>query len=307
MAEPSAKTKTPADVKCRVWQGVWWNPPTAEEFCEWASSKFENGEVRYIQGQLERGEESGNLHFQFMCYFVNAVRLSTVMALRPNSGIHWVPCGDRFAENDKYTSKSETRVLGPWEWGDRPNPGRRSDLDHYSRMIVRGEITDIRQLDLLAPRMSVQYGRGFENLIARSAPDRDFPTKGWFLWGPSGVGKTYGYPKRTTYRPIFEPVSQTFSFYGYRRHELVVFDDQDVASIPMDLWSNFTNDGPMLLPVKGRDPVSFVARNVVIISSFEPPESLTSQERWTRRYEVVHVSTILESTMFWSRVLGTPV
>lgn len=300
---PAATRAT--DVRCRVWMGTWNNP--ADEYLAWMSTVWENGQVRFIAGQYEIGEKCGTPHLQFVVYFPNPVRLSTCKSLRPGCGIHYEPCGDRFRQSYEYVTKQDTRALGPWEYGDKPHPGRRSDLHAMAIAIRDGEITTMRQLDMIAPHMSVQYGRGFADLIARSAPERHWATRGFYIWGPTGIGKSHGYQQFPTYyRPIFEPTTRTFSFYGYNRHDLVVFDDNDPNAMQMCWWLEMTNSGPYYLPVKGRDPVSFVAREVVFISNDPPPTELAEQARWARRWTVIELRSQLDASNFWSHLRGTP-
>lgn len=297
------------DIRSRTWQGVWHDFPPIAEVLEWAQTCWENGQFRYMNGQVERGEKEQREHFQFTLYWDNPVRLSTCLNLRPGcKRIHYIPCMDRFKQTSTYTSKSDTRVQGPWEWGDKPNPGRRTDLRHVADLIRRREIRSMRQLDQIAPHMSVQYGRGFRDLIERCTPDRSWRTKGWFLWGPSGIGKTHGYENAgvSYYRPVVEPTTKHFSFYRYAGQPLVIFDDQSPSAMMMSWWLEMCNGGPLYLPVKGQDPVSFLAYNAVFISNDPPPDELVTQERWKRRWTVCHVQTQTEASLFWQRILATP-
>lgn len=298
MAAPAEKQ---SDVRCRVWMGTWNNPPP--EYLEWMSSIWDNGMVRFVAGQLEIGEKEHTPHLQFVVYFSNPVRLSTVRNLRPGGGIHYEPCGDRFKQSYAYVTKSDTRSLGPWEYGDKPNPGRRSDLQAMSCMVRDGEVTSMRQIARIAPHMVVQYGRGFRDLFALLSPSRgEWYTQCVYLWGRSGVGKSHGVPS-TAYRPVFESISRTFSWYGYTAQEIVVFDDVDASCIPMSDWLNFANNGQLMVPVKLGNPVDFLARKCVFISNFPPSSALLEHESWTRRWPVVEVQTREEAAEFWSRFL----
>lgn len=296
----AAPVETKSDVRCRVWMGTWNNPPP--EYLEWMSSLWDNGMVKFVAGQLEIGEKEHTPHLQFVVYFPNPVRLSTVRNLRPGGGIHYEPCGDRFKQSYAYVTKSDTRSLGPWEYGDKPNPGRRSDLHAMAVMIRDGEVTSMRELDMIAPHMSVQYGRGFADLIERNSAPRSWYTQCVYLWGRTGIGKSYGIP-RSAYFPVFEPISRTFSWFGYSRHEIVVFDDADASAVRMEHWLNYANDRELRLQVKGRDPVNFVAKKCVFISNDPPSPALLEQERWTRRWRVVEVQTREEASEFWSQFL----
>lgn len=65
--------------------------------------------VRYIKGQMERGEPSGYVHWQLYCAFISPVRLSGVKSLF-GDGMHAEPTRSKAAED--YVWKEETRIEG---------------------------------------------------------------------------------------------------------------------------------------------------------------------------------------------------
>ena len=86
--------------------------PTTESGCLDATR---GGQVKYITGQLERGE-SGNVHLQYIVQFTTAKRLNGVRAA-VNDQTHWEPIYGSIAQARAYVTKEATRIDGPWEYG----------------------------------------------------------------------------------------------------------------------------------------------------------------------------------------------
>ena len=63
----------------RSWIGTWNGCDPDADYGEWMSRCYEGGQVKYITGQLERGE-SGNVHLQYIVQFTTAKRLNGVRA-----------------------------------------------------------------------------------------------------------------------------------------------------------------------------------------------------------------------------------
>ena len=64
---------------------------------------YEGGQVKYITGQLERGE-SGNVHLQYIVQFTTAKRLNGGRAA-VNDQTHWEPIYGSIAQARAYVTK----------------------------------------------------------------------------------------------------------------------------------------------------------------------------------------------------------
>lgn len=90
-----------------------WNNPPAE--AQEALEKLHNDlKATHTLGQLEKGE-NGTVHLQFTMNFKSKARISKFKG-RP---IHVEPVKRDNGIHD-YVTKEETRVDGPWEYGERP-------------------------------------------------------------------------------------------------------------------------------------------------------------------------------------------
>ena len=102
---------------CKIWFGTWNNPSDISK--QGLGDLHIKLDARYTKGQLEKGEKEGTMHFQFITFLKDNVRLSTLKKV--NKEIHWEPSRSEAA--NKYVMKEETRVDGPWEFGVEPKFG----------------------------------------------------------------------------------------------------------------------------------------------------------------------------------------
>jgi len=87
-----------------------------------------------------------------------------------------------------YCGKADTRLDGPWTYGEEPQQGKRSDLDEVKRLIDGGatveSIADSHFADWC------RYRQSFKEYSLLRSPKRNWQTTVTVYWGPSGCGKT---------------------------------------------------------------------------------------------------------------------
>lgn len=90
----------------------------------------------------------------------------------------------------KYCQKEDTRVRGPYEFGTKPEQGRRTDLEEMAKEIVEGKKPE--DLAKINPMAYVRYHRGLKALADLNTKHRDQNVKAKIIWihGPAGVGKS---------------------------------------------------------------------------------------------------------------------
>jgi hypothetical protein len=79
----------------------------------------------YTVGQVERCPDTGNLHWQLYCY--TRTKLSVKVFKKRYPKVHFEVARNPDAARN-YGQKEETRVAGPFEWGEAPAQGKRTDL-----------------------------------------------------------------------------------------------------------------------------------------------------------------------------------
>ena len=120
----------------RSWIGTWNGCDPDADYGEWMSRCYEGGQVKYITGQLERGE-SGNVHLQYIVQFTTAKRLNGVRAA-VNDQTHWEPIYGSIAQARAYVTKEATRIDGPWEYGQIAASGKRRGYDEAVDAVMQG-------------------------------------------------------------------------------------------------------------------------------------------------------------------------
>lgn len=148
-------------------------------------SKLNNLECKYIIYQMEEGEECHTPHIHACIVYKNP--RSWPRKYFPTAHIEPVKS---LSDCIKYCSKIETRVEGPYERGDKPNQGRRTDLETVACEVLSGK--KLSEVAISDPGMFVKYGRGLTLLREEVQPHRS-SSKGpcciW-LYGLAGTGKS---------------------------------------------------------------------------------------------------------------------
>ena len=122
------------DKRGRTWLCTLNNPELTLEQVHQSTS------AAYTVGQLEQGS-NGTLHLQFVQNFKNPVRLAHYRKHLPQAH-----CEPVLVDNgvDKYCMKQETRVDGPWEYGEKPiQRNSRKDWESVFLKAKQGRIEEI--------------------------------------------------------------------------------------------------------------------------------------------------------------------
>lgn len=219
---------------------------------DWADSAddpiniWDEGTMKYLVFQVEKGT---HCHIQGFVSFQKQLRLSAAKAsLNLGDSPHLEPAKGSPSQNRTYCTKEETRLAGPWEYGDIPvSQGHRSDLDKACDMIKSG--ASLVSVATESPALWVKYNRGLQSLSHTVNPSPKWRTIiTTVLWGSTGVGKT-----RTAYESCADPyfvVMPGTWWDGYDRQDTIIFDDfyGQIRLADMLRWL----DGyPVQLPVKG--------------------------------------------------------
>lgn len=221
---------------------------------------------KYLIFQYELGKE-GTVHIQGFCTFENKITYSTIQVYCP--GIHVEKAKASALRNIAYCSKLDTRVAGPYEHGERPCQGYRSDLAIMGDMVKAGKDpeTVVAEMGMGAARVYKHLQVYASCLVTRG---RDFVPRVFIRWGDAGAGKTrWAYDNYKTVHKI--PYNNPIWWDGYCNQDIVVFDDWDLIgdrSIYNQLL-NWTDRYPTKVPIKG-GMVNLGTCDILITSNFNP-------------------------------------
>jgi hypothetical protein len=228
--------------------------------------------VNYIVGQLERGE-GGFLHWQVMCAYGAAIRMSGVKKTF-GERCHCEPTRSKKAED--YVQKEDTRVEGT-EFTLGKRSFKRNNPADWGEVL---EAAKCGRFEDIPPDIYVRYYGNIKRISVENAQAVAGERSCSVFWGPTGTGKSRtawaeagldAYPK--------DPNSKFWD--GYRGQVNVVIDEFR-GTIGISHLLRWLDRYPVLVEVKGSSTV-FKAEKIWITSNLHPRE-------W---YKDVDESTVL--------------
>lgn len=264
------------------------NNPTEEEIVSLKGDDWE-----YMKYTVERGKKKNVLHIHAIVYYKNPRYFSSLKTKYPRARIEVIKCMEKCIE---YVGKEDTRVAGPFEFGEKPSQGRRNDLEDIALQIIKGK--SVNELAFENPGTYVRYHRGLHALEdIKPGNHRTEMTKGIWYWGKTGVGKSHiifdGYDEKTHY--LWTNDGEWWD--NYNGQEIVILNDFR-GEIKYNMLLQLVDKWPMFVRRRGRAPVRFTSKKVLIASSLPPDlvyknrDSEDSIEQLLRRFEVICLNKI---------------
>lgn len=256
-------------IQVRSWIGTLNGADREFDYSLWMERLYTSGVVKFVCGQLEEGHETGNLHLQYMVQLDRSRRLAHLRTAICNRS-HWEPVYGSNTQAKAYCTKEDTRVDGPWEYGQLSVNGKRRGLDEAIEAVKMDkplhEVTDEFSLAW------VNHGKGPTSLrqqLKLDADRRSFGPEVWVLWGPSGTGKSRFANDR--WPDAFWKAPESKWWDGYSGQETVVLDDFKDYGMPLVDLQRLLDWYPLWVEVKGGS-VPMLARHYVITSNTSPED-----------------------------------
>lgn len=228
--------------------------PAHDSDTQWDPSdapRLTNGQlprgVAYCVWQYERAPSTGKLHIQGYARFDARVRMNGVKQAFGQPTMHCVPAKGSEEENRNYCTKADTRVLAGEELGDydaKNNQGQRKDLDAIAARIKEG--AGVRDIAAEMPQAYIRFHAGINALhVAMQGPPgpRDLTT--YYLWGPTGTGKTHRV--RTALPDIYCVIPGRDPWGGYHGQTAILFDEWNPESWTIQQMNLFLDRWDLLL------------------------------------------------------------
>ena len=118
--------------------------------------------IKYLVYQRESCPESKREHFQGYCELVNPLSYAGIKRLFDDEKMHIEPRKGTAAQARDYCRKEESRVDGPWEFGEISQQGKRTDIQAVAESIKEG-----KTIEMIAeehPTVVMKYTRGVREL-----------------------------------------------------------------------------------------------------------------------------------------------
>lgn len=219
--------------------------------------------IVYLKGQLERGEETGYLHYQVLAVFQRSTKLGGVKRIFGNS-IHAEPSRSEAA--NAYVWKEDTRVADTqFELGSLPRNTRfnKPDWELVKTMAKEGKFDEIN------PDIMVRYWSNLVKIHGHFSTPEPIIREVSCYWGRTGTGKS----RRAWGEATFEayPKIPTTKFWdGYRGQPNVVIDEF-TGQVGITHLLQWLDRYPVLVEIKG-STVPLKAQKLWITSNIDPRE-----------------------------------
>lgn len=271
----------------------WWfltiNNPCKRDF-----DALANDDALYCAANIEQGEDGVN-HIHACMYYKSA----RVMPLKKFPRAH-IKKADYPEKCIEYCTKERTRIIGPWEWGKKPQQGKRNDLTIIRDRIKSG--TSVRELTWENPALFHQYGRTLRELedIAMSEKFRygKMTTCTLFL-GPTGTGKSHNAFEGYLDNPskYYDHPDDKGWWDGYKQEDIVIINEYREAHVSFQMLLKLIDKWPTKVPRRNRPPLPFTSSHIIITAPFENPRDMfhekndkDSIEQFLRRCKVVYLT-----------------
>lgn len=195
--------------------------------------------------------------------------------------VHLEQARGSFKDNLDYCSKSDAN---PFEAGERPSQGSRTDLHQVAERIAAGDsIGDIAEA---YPVEFIKFERGIRSLKCMQCSNRDFKTRVIWCWGHTGTGKTRWCNE--TYPNAYWKDGNTKWWDGYCGQSEVIIDDfRPSKEMPFNFLLRLFDRYALQVEVKG-GYVVFSSRVICVTSPYNP-EQLFSRMSWLEEEDLAQI------------------
>lgn len=238
---------------------------------------------KFATWQRELCPDTNREHFQGYLELTKEMRFSALHEWGGLETAHFEKRrGNQQAAID-YANKEETRIEGPWSYGERNRQGKRNDLDDVRDMIRTGasmrEIADAHFGDF------VRYERGFRSYKRLCAQKRNWTMQIIVYVGPTGCGKSR--TARMNYPDAYwKPKGRWWD--NYDGEETVIVDEMYGHCFGFTELLQLLDPNPYAVECKF-GTIEFTSRRIVFTSNQEP-------EFWYNN-EKTHVMSWAESPL----------
>lgn len=269
-------------------------------------------DFQFLQYQLEKCPDTGRYHYQGYVIFKYKVKLSTLKNMHSTN--HYDIRRGKHSDAVWYTSKDESRVEGPWKFGDDTDipesQGQRTDLIEIKSLLDDGkEVIDIAE-DYFSDY--IRYNKAFDRYSEESRQKKfkedtqhdfsAFQMRSWqkklmedlknqndrsFKW----IVDIQGGKGKTTMADYLEAMHDAYIIKGgkhqdiahaWKLQKLVVFDLARAYSDHKDIYILIENfkDGRVFSGKYASNTKRQTNVKVVVFSNWFPETERLSEDRW---------------------------
>lgn len=195
---------------------------------------YENSDSNYVVGQGERGTQNKILHIQFYVNFKVPQRFTKITKI--DKSIH---CEKVYVNNgaDRYCMKKETRVDGPYKFGNYPM--KFNDPNDWQNI---WNLAKENRIEEIPPGIRIRNYNTIKTIAKDYMNLEDCEhLRGIWIWGPAGTGKSRWVREHVPPHDLYPKMLNKW-WDGYNNQRVVVLDDfgleGDFLSQELKIWSD---------------------------------------------------------------------
>lgn len=163
---------------------------------DWSKDKCIQEDIKYLEAQLERGEDTGRLHYQGVCILHKPKRMAGTKLVLGDDRVHVEIMRGGLQKALAYVRKHDTAVQGCERVAigneNDCGQGRRTDIHEYTELVATGATR--REIYERGGVNALKYEGQIEKIRKAFGVKRKreeiMPTVNVY-WGPTGTGKTH--------------------------------------------------------------------------------------------------------------------
>lgn len=255
------------------------------------NEEINNNQVKYLIYGKETCPTTNKNHFQGFVYFYEKTSIKNAkMYLQIKNGWFQYAFGT-IDQNIKYCSKEGNFK----EFGDKPQQGKRKDLDELRDDLLNNKTT-VDDIAKERPHMYHMYGRTLNKLedLTMRRQYRSEMTEGIWIYGPTGVGKSHEAFKNYSPDTHYVLINDSGWWDAYKQQDTVIINDFR-GWIKYDELLQLLDKFPHFVKRRNREPLPFTSKKVIITSPLTPEEVYKNRnekdelDQLIRRLKIIHL------------------
>lgn len=265
-------------------------------------------EMRYLCYSPENCPTSGRFHWQGYFYLKNKCVMKSACKIFKDYNIS-VTAADgspqqnrRYCGGEHYEKDGKIKEPNPdfKEFGEIPQKGKRNDLTEIAEQIQSGAVT-VEDIIVTKPILYHQYGRTLNAIedITLQKKWRTEMTEGIWIVGATGRGKSHeafkDYNPDTHYVHI---ITDKGWWDNYKQQDTVIINDFR-GQIQYDDLLQLIDKWPYSVPRRGRPPIPFISKKIIITSPMMPEEVYHNRCEKDDIKQLMRRLTIIKMDKMW--------